>query len=107
MLCYRVEDNTGYGPYGMDDASQEQIEMMDAHNVLPCADEDFGGWDDDYRFACMTLEQLKSWFGKYFRQLKGYHVGVYESKDVLVGNSGLQIMFRKKTSKFVKRINIK
>lgn len=106
IFVYRIEDpNTGYGPYHSDLNIELRSKLCSAHangdEYRPNGSADFSSYVDNFRFAVLTLEKSKEWFGDFFVQLldSGFILTKYLVKDYKIGKSDFgQVMFNAETA---------
>lgn len=106
IFVYRIEDpNTGYGPYHSNLNKELREKLCSAHSsgeeYRPNGAADFSSNIDNCRFAILTLEKLKEWFGEFFIQLldSGFILTKYHVKNYLIGKSHFgQVMFNAQTA---------
>ncbi len=110
MIVYRLERNNN-GPYRREFWNDNEHDnehdilnkMLELHNSI-----DWPNWQEDnivtsedtledWISGCESIAQLKSWFGEFFNDLIsfGFEVKEYLTDDYRVGDSGLQLIFRK------------
>lgn len=99
QTVYRLENDKNIGPYQSPPEYEEWYsDMMREHmnNAHPNKWEDFSkGHEDEYVYGFSSLEGVKSWFKGYLPQLlkAGFKIMTYNSNDVLIGESKLQLVF--------------
>lgn len=101
-MVYRIEDKDGGGPYIGRVSSYEWITSSHDGRTHPNLSED--GFKDRYsnykKYVCGfdSMKSLRMWFSKdeliNLGKL-GFVINKYKVKNILTGNSGKQIMFRR------------
>ncbi len=109
IRIYRVENFAGRGPYGLNIYEFQEMEEAHCDERHPNLFFDFGLWNaEDLVFAFPDISNLKNWFSGYENVLKfrEYSISVYEIKknDFILGKSGKQLIFDKKTAIFIETL---
>ena len=116
ILCYRVENSEGVGPYSIADLFNAKHSYL---NGRPGPHNDSNTFNHKFRslsvehgynnivFGFVSLRKLQIWFDKEDRTLlhdEGLHIGVYEVTEY--AKSRRQMVFNKATAKLVETLPI-
>ncbi len=99
MICYRWENEQGYGPYrafaGLQSGAASHRPMPYDDGLSQCHE-----WHGDtWRFGFASRELTEAWFDEDERQLlldKGFHLTLYDVSEPYIGSK--QVAWRKNSA---------
>ena len=107
MLVYRLESNSGEGPYN--DWNPLGKKLCKSHAVRrPTLVESGLFLPGREQFcACESLKELRNWFRGWWKQLlvSGYRAVVYDVSEEFVNIGYQQLLFVKNKAKFVRCVS--
>jgi hypothetical protein len=109
MLVFRVENNSGVGPYTSGAVDTIDYSRLFSPRCPGPLNDGIRRTDEDDHFAFKDVSQLRKWFIKRIRgnlTKKGFSMAIYRVPDKLVKHGKRQVVFKKSRSRLLCKLQL-